>query len=168
MTSLADFAAPIVQVELATPYGKKLTLALKPPSYHRYREIIASVPEPLVPMKLAADRQTKVPDRENTGYIAAMQERATEQNYRVLVDALVGGGMAIPGETLAAQTLVFRQSEPEAGIVNAAIAFVVEACVGVRRNVDNSPFRQLSDAGDEGVPVDGVVPDDVAGSAGQG
>jgi hypothetical protein len=152
MTTLDDFKAKPVEVTVKTAYGRELKVRLALPSYHRHREIMSDVPEPKPPLKVNAERKS-VPDYESLSYRAAQQERATELNYRVVVDALAGGGMSIPGETLADKTAAFRASNPDAGIVNALSAFIAEAVAGVQRIADDAPFRPVRSDGHEGDPV---------------
>lgn len=154
MTTLADFGIKPVTVKIKTAYGRELEVTLAPPSYHRYRELMAAIPEPTPPMKINAERKS-VPDREHSGYIAAMQKRAIDLNYYVVVDALVRGGLELPGSTLAEQAEAFRASEPDSGIVNALIAFVIEAAIGVRATPDSAQFRPVSTAGNASMSGDG-------------
>lgn len=148
--SLSDLTAKPVNVTVTTNYGRTLEVTLALPSYHRYREILDSVPAPVAPTKINAERKS-VPDTDSPTYRAALQERATEQNYRTIVDALVRGGMPIEGETLAEQTETFRASEPDAGVCNALLTFLAEAVAGARQRADDAPFRPLPAAGDAGV-----------------
>lgn len=156
---LSIFKPSVVTVNIKTNYGKAVAFGLRLPSYHRYREIISSVPEPKLPMRLDKPGGTKIPDRESPAYNAALRERAEEQNCRLLVDALVsieGEAITFPGDDIAEKTASFRASDPDAGLVNALSAFIVEAATGVRATPDDAPFRpvretgnaSLSDAGD--------------------
>lgn len=154
MTTLNDLKAQPVSVTVKTAYGRELTVCLALPSYHHYRDIMADVPMPKPPTKINAERKP-VPDFESETYLAARREYATEQNCRVLVDALVRGGMDIPGATLAEQTAAFRASEPDAGVVNALSEFIAESVAGVQRIADDLPFRQLRTNGHAGDPAGG-------------
>lgn len=144
------FAKPPITVVLNTNYGRKEEVTLRLPSYHKYQELLASVPVPVPPKIMTAQRR-EVPDLEDETYKQQLRDRAIRQNYLVLVYALIEGGMEIPGGTLDEKVDAFVASDPDAGMVMALLNFVVTAVSAVRAQPDDAPFRPVQAAGHAGV-----------------
>jgi len=161
-TGLGVFAKKTVTVALKTNYSEPVEVTLRLPSYHHYQALLAAVPAPVPPKIMTAARR-EVPDLEDETYKQQLRDRAIRQNYLVLVDALVEGGMEIPGATLDEQVDVFIASEPDAGMVMALLNFITAAISAVRAQPDDAPFRAVHAAGDAGVPT---LRNDAAGVAG--
>lgn len=155
MTTLADLAPARIAREFKTVDGRVVKITIGVPSYHTYREILASVPMPPVPMKLSDDRKTKVPDRDSIAYQKALADRAIEQDYRVIAEALAGGGMDIPGATYAEKSAYLRTQPLDAGLISGITVWIGQLVSGVSRSEDET-FRPVSTTGSADLPPQGA------------
>jgi hypothetical protein len=139
--TLSDFASKLANVDLTLADGEVRKFTVKIPSFHKYRELLDSVPDPEIP-NTGYDGKKPVPNPHDPDYVDAKRAADVERTYRVVVWALIGGGMSIPGGTFEEQVRTFYNSEPESGLINALSRFLNVQASGVSAQARADIFRR--------------------------
>lgn len=139
--TLSDFASKLANVDLTLADGEVRKFTVKIPSFHKYRELLDSVPEPEIP-DTGYDGKKKIPNPHDPDYVDAKRTADVERTYRVIVWALIGGGMTIPGNTFDDQVRAFHSAEPESGLINALSRFLNAQAAGISANARADIFRR--------------------------
>lgn len=110
------------------PKPRAIVIPLGTLSYGEWMKAEAMTPEPAIPQTLAGPGNSKLPNRDDVKYRAALSDATEKRAYLRLAMALEKGGMAIPGSSLEAKAAIVRD-ELDAGVANALLTFLATAAM---------------------------------------
>lgn len=154
MTTWSDLSSALgpvtIRAEIELPYGRKVTVPLVTLTYHEWVSVGLEVPDPAIPRTLVDKSGNKVPNRDDVGYQRAVQEAASDRNYRRLALAMEKAGITIPGNTSAEKGRTLATTL-DAGVAARLIMLLGDAALGGRgRLLDTADtFRRGDDEADE-------------------
>jgi hypothetical protein len=135
MITLDDLKPRVVTVTVEIPHGEPLVIPLRSLSYHEWLAIGTEVSEPPVPKTRVGDDGRPAPNPLDPDYVKQRDESYRKRSYMRLAAALVGGGMSLPGETLAEQGAAL-EGAIDAGIANALLDYLISTVNGGRARIE--------------------------------
>ena len=140
----------VMVCKIVMPDGKVKRFRLGVLGYAEYNEIIASVPEPAPPTHIVMGKRE--PNRDDPDYRAKRTAAEDTRRMRLLARSLAKGGLAVKGDTLAAQGEWMAQRATNVTV--ALLQGFTQAHHGLTGRLEQlaDTFQPVSGAGDADTP----------------